>query len=471
MQKFLDSTKALLEFIEKSPTAFHAAANAGRLLEEKGFVRLLEHEKWELEKGGRYYVTRNASSVIAFVVPQQTFSGFEMMCSHTDSPSFKVKENPEMEADKKYTKLNAERYGGMLCAPWFDRPLSVAGRVMAFKDGKIQQILVNVDRDLLMIPNVAIHMNREANDGFKYNAQTDMCPIFGDETAKDTFLSMIAKEAGISKDGLLGMDLFLYNRQKGSIWGSGSEFVSAPRLDDLQCMYASLAGFLAAVREEAEQSDDFELPDVLEGQDGSAEKQSESIVCSCHMPIFCAFDNEETGSVSRQGAASTFLQDTLLRVSEGLGKTQEEYRMALADSFMISCDNAHAVHPNHPEMADPVNRPQMNGGIVIKYNANQKYTTDAVSGAVLKQLCTLADVPYQVYTNRSDMAGGSTLGNISNTQVSLRCVDIGLAQLAMHSPYETAGIKDTWYLERLAEVFYRTDIRCGADDLIIREDY
>lgn len=454
MQKFLDSSKVLLDFIEKSPTGFHAVANASGLLEEKGFVRLLENEKWELEKGGRYYVTRNASSVIAFVVPQQTFSGFEMMCSHTDSPSFKVKEDPEMEADKKYTKLNVERYGGMLCAPWFDRPLSVAGRVMAAKDGKIKQILINVDRDLLMIPNVAIHMNREANDGFKYNAQTDMCPVFGDETAKNTFLSMIAEEAGISKDELLGMDLFLYNRQKGSIWGSGSEFVSAPRLDDLQCMYASLVGFLAAVQEEAEQSDDFEL---LDGQEGSS------------IPVFCAFDNEETGSVSRQGAASTFLQDTLLRISEGLGKTQEEYRMAIADSFMISCDNAHAVHPNHPEMADPVNRPQMNGGIVIKYNANQKYTTDAVSGAVFKQLCSLADVPYQVYTNRSDMAGGSTLGNISNTQVSLRSVDIGLAQLAMHSPYETAGIKDTWYLERLAETFYRTGIRCEADDLMLCE--
>lgn len=468
MQKFLDSSKALLDFIEKSPTGFHAVANASRLLEEKGFVRLMENEKWELEKGGRYYVTRNASSVIAFAVPQEAFSSFGMMCSHTDSPSFKVKENPEMETDKKYTKLNVERYGGMLCAPWFDRPLSVAGRVMALKNGKIKQILINVDRDILMIPNVAIHMNREANDGFKYNAQTDMCPVFGDETAKDTFLSMIAEEAGISKDELLGMDLFLYNRQKGSIWGSSSEFVSAPRLDDLQCMYASLTGFLAAMQETDETYDDFELPDKLEGRNDSAKKQNGSIDFRCCMPIFCAFDNEETGSVSRQGAASTFLQDTLLRISEGLGKTQAEYRMALADSFMISCDNAHAVHPNHPEMADPVNRPQMNGGIVIKYNANQKYTTDAVSGAVFKQLCSLADVPYQVYTNRSDMAGGSTLGNISNTQVSLRSVDIGLAQLAMHSPYETAGVKDTWYLERLAKTFYQTGIQCEADDLVIR---
>lgn len=437
MQKFLDSSKALLDFIEKSPTSFHAVANACRMLDEKGFVRLWENKKWDLEKGGRYYVTRNASSVIAFKVPQQSFSGFAMMCSHTDSPSFKVKENPEMEADKKYTKLNVERYGGMLCAPWFDRPLSVAGRVMAVKDNTIKQILVNVDRDLVMIPNVAIHMNREANDGFKYNAQTDLCPVFGDETAKDTFLRMIAEEAGISKDELLGMDLFLYNRQKGSIWGSGREFVSAPRLDDLQCMYASLAGFLAA------------------GQESSS------------IPVFCAFDNEETGSVSRQGAASTFLQDTLLRISECFGRTQEEYRMAVADSFMISCDNAHAVHPNHSEMADPVNRPQMNGGIVIKYNANQKYTTDAVSGAFFKKLCALADVPYQVYTNRSDIAGGSTLGNISNTQVSLRSVDIGLAQLAMHSPYETAGVKDTWYLERVAEVFYRTGLYSDSDDLIV----
>lgn len=458
MQKFLNSSKALLDFIKRSPTSFHAVSNAGELLEENGFVRLLENEKWELEKGGRYYVTRNASSVIAFAVPQQPFSGFEMMCSHTDSPSFKVKENPEMEADKKYTKLNVERYGGMLCAPWFDRPLSVAGRVMAEQDGRIRQILVNVDRDLLMIPNVAIHMNREANDGFKYNAQTDMCPVFGDETAKDTFLSVIAEAAEISEEELLGMDLFLYNRQKGSIWGNRSEFVSAPRLDDLQCMYASLTGFLAALNECESDSDFASLDD-----DTDSETKN-------HIPVFCAFDNEETGSVSRQGAASTFLQDTLLRINECLGRTQEEYRMAIADSFMISCDNAHAVHPNHPEMADPVNRPQINGGIVIKYNANQKYTTDAVSGAVFKQLCRLADVPYQVYTNRSDIAGGSTLGNISNTQVSLRSVDIGLAQLAMHSPYETAGVKDTWYLEHLAEVFYRTGIRCEAEDLIISEE-
>ncbi len=430
MKDFLNCSRALLDFIEKSPSCFQAVEQAERILADRDFLHLQENKKWELQPGGRYYVTRNASSVIAFTIPEKPFAGFRLMCSHTDSPSFKIKENPEMVSDGKYTKLNVEKYGGMLCAPWFDRPLSVAGRVIAVKNKKIEQILVNMDRDLLMIPNVAIHMNRDANDGIKYNAQTDLCPVFGDETAKDTFAELVAKEAGVNSEDVLGMDLFLYNRQKGSIWGSGSEFVSAPRLDDLQCMYASLMGFLAASEKCEENSD--------------------------HIAVFCAFDNEETGSVSRQGAASTFLQDTLLRINECLGRTQEEYRMALDDSFMISCDNAHAVHPNHPEMADPVNRPKMNGGIVIKYNANQKYTTDAVSGAVFKHLCRLADVPYQVYTNRSDIAGGSTLGNISNTQVSLRCVDIGLAQLAMHSPYETAGIKDTWYLQRLAEVFYRT---------------
>ncbi|MFR8547702.1 MAG: M18 family aminopeptidase [Lachnospiraceae bacterium] len=438
MQKSLESAKGLLDFIEKSPSCFQAVKNTGSMLEQNGFVRLLENKRWELVPGGNYYVTRNASSLIAFRIPEEPFSSFQLMCSHTDSPSFKVKENPEIEADKKYTKLNVEKYGGMLCAPWFDRPLSVAGRVVARKDGSLKQILVNVDRDILMLPNVAIHMNRDANDGMKYNAQTDMCPIFGDETAKGTFVKMIADEAGVLEEELLGMDLFLYNRQKGSIWGSRNEFLSAPRLDDLQCMYASLQGFLAA------------------------EEKDKKHIC-----VFCAFDNEETGSISRQGAASTFLQDTLLRINESLGRSQAEYRAALSDSFMISCDNAHAVHPNHPEMADPVNRPQMNHGIVIKYNANQKYTTDAVSGAVFKQLCALAEVPCQVYTNRSDIAGGSTLGNISNTQVSLRCVDIGLAQLAMHSPYETAGVEDTWYLVQLARVFYQTHVKCEADDLII----
>lgn len=429
-------SEELLHFIESSPSCFHVVSNVSNMLEANGFVRLTENKKWMLEPGGNYYVTRNDSSIIAFRIPEAAFGGFQLICSHTDSPVFKVKENPEMTADKRYTRLNVEKYGGMLCAPWLDRPLSVAGRVMIKSVNGIRQTLVHIDRDLLMIPNVAIHMNRNVNDGYSYNAQVDMCPVFGDASEKDAFLDLIAEQAQTEKDNIIGMDLFLYNRQKGTFWGNQKEFIASPRIDDLQCLFGSLRGFLAAK------------------PGGNA-------------AVFCAFDNEETGSVSRQGAASTFLKDTLIRINDGLGRSREEYLTAVANSFMISADNAHAVHPNHPEMADPVNQPQMNHGIVIKYNANQKYTTDAVSTAVMRSICEKAEVPYQVYTNRSDIAGGSTLGNISNTQVSMRAVDIGLAQLAMHSPYEMAGSKDTFYLKRAVEQFYRTTLSFEEDGAVV----
>lgn len=435
MNKFYEHSKKMMQFIENSPSCFHVVANVGKILEEHGFTALSEQESWDLKQGGKYYVTRNGSSVIAFCIPQEGYQSFQLICSHTDSPTFKIKEEPEMEVDKKYIKLNVERYGGMLCAPWFDRPLSVAGRIMVKDTQGIRSVLVHIDRDLLMIPNLAVHMNREANDGYKYNAQKDMCPVFGDEHAKNRFVKQVAEAAGVEAEQLLGMDLFLYNRQKGTFWGCDNEFIASPRLDDLQCLYAALQGFLAAEP-------------------------------SGNAAVFCAFDNEETGSVSRQGAASTFLKDTLYRISLASGRTQEEHLSAIAGSFMVSADNAHAVHPNHAELSDPVNRPQMNHGIVIKYNAAQKYTTDAISKAVFSTICERAEVPYQTFTNRSDMAGGSTLGNISNTQVSLYAVDIGLAQLAMHSPYEMAGVKDTWYLEEAARVYYSTTIKMSETSRI-----
>ncbi len=437
MDEFYRESEKLLQFIEASPSCFHVVKNVEEQLQAKGFTRLYENEKWELKPGASCYVTRNGSSVIAFRIPEHEFSGFQLTCSHTDSPVFKVKMNPEMETDKKYTKLNVEKYGGMLCAPWFDRPLSVAGRILVSGENGILSRLVNIDRNLLMIPNVAIHMNRNVNDGYAYNAQVDMCPVFGDEQAMNSFGDVIAESAGVEKEQILGMDLFLYNRQKGTFWGCAEEFIASPRLDDLQCMYATLQGFLAA--------------DHVE-----------------NAAVFCAFDNEETGSVSRQGAASTFLRDTLTRINDALGNSYEDYLRLIAGSFMVSADNSHAVHPNHQEMADPVNRPQMNHGIVIKYNANQKYTTDGISAAVFGSLCQRAEVPFQTYTNRSDIAGGSTLGNISNTQVSLRCVDIGLPQLAMHSPYEMAGRKDTLYLKRAVEMFYKTMLQISGDEIVLR---
>lgn len=424
MNMYRKTTEELLEFLEKSPTPFHAVRLMEDLLRANGYEACPEDSRWTLQKGGRYYVTRNGSALIAFAIPENDIDGYRILASHSDSPTFKIKENPEITVDDRYVKLNVERYGGMLCAPWFDRPLSVAGRVIVKEKDSFVSRLVDVDRDLVMIPNLAIHMNREANDGYKYNAQKDLLPLYGDITAKDTFLKTIAEAVGVKPEDILGHDLFLYNRQKGSIWGAHEEFVSCGRLDDLQCAFASLKGFLAGAKTQS-------------------------------LAVHCVLDNEEVGSGTKQGAASTFLRDTLSRISAALGFTEEERLIQLARSFMISADNAHAVHPNYTDKADPTNRPYLNGGIVMKFNANQKYCTDGISAAMFRALCQEAEVPVQTFTNRSDMAGGSTLGNISNTQVALHTVDIGLPQLAMHSPYETAGVKDTQYLIQAAEKFFR----------------
>ncbi len=413
----------MLDFIDAAPTAFHVVEGIRTELVKRNFTELKETDEWKLTPGN-YFVTRNDSAVISFKIPKKSFKGFHMIASHSDSPSFKIKENPEMEAAGAYIKLNVEKYGGMLCAPWFDRPLSVAGRVVVNKGGKMETKLVNIDRDLVMLPSLAIHMNREANDGCKYNAQKDMLPIFGDRKAADKFFSLIADAAGVKREDILSHDLFLYNRVKPTVWGADGEYIASSRLDDQECVYCSFAGFL-----EAKPKD--------------------------YVAMHLVFDNEEVGSTTKQGAASSFLKDTLERINEALGRNRQQYLAAIADSFMISADNAHAIHPNYAEKADPVNAPVMNGGIVIKYNANHKYTTDAVSAAYFKLLCKEAKVPFQVFTNRSDMPGGSTLGNISTTQVSVNTVDIGLAQLAMHSPYESAGSKDPEYLAKVSEVFYK----------------
>ena len=417
------TAKKLLKFIQKSPTAFQAVEEMSQRLQKEGFKELKEEKHWDLKAGGNYFVTRNHSAVIAFSIPKKPAWKFHIMASHSDSPALKIKENPEMEVEKAYIKLNVERYGGMLLAPWFDRPLSVAGRLIVRKNGEIQEKLVAVDKDLLVIPNLAIHMNREVNDGYKYNVQKDMLPLYSDYDGKGSFMKLMAAEADVAEEDILGHDLFLYDRTPGTVWGANEEFISAPRLDDIQCAFASLEGFLRGERKES-------------------------------IAVHCVLDNEEVGSTTKQGAASTFLKDTLMRINMGLGRTQEEYLMTLADSFMVSADNAHALHPNHTDKTDPVNRPVLNGGIVIKYDANQKYCTDGVSAAIFKDICDRAEVPYQIFVNRSDMAGGSTLGNISNTQVPMKTVDIGLAQLAMHSVYETTGAKDTESLAKAAAVLF-----------------
>lgn len=420
---YIETTEKLLDFIEKSPTAFQAVDEMQKRLTENGFEVLSEKEYWKLIPGGKYLVTRNNSALIAFCIPEKESRVFHIMASHSDSPSFKIKENPEIKVDNSYVKLNVEKYGGMLMAPWFDRPLSVAGRVIIRRNGGLKEKLINIKRDLVMIPNLAIHMNREANNGVSYNPQKDLQPLFAVGNTDRTLLEIIAEQTGVKKEDIISHDLFLYNRMPGTIWGVDKEFVSSARLDDLQCAFASMEGLLRAQNHES-------------------------------IAVHCVMDNEEVGSGTKQGAASTFLKDTLLRINMGLGRTYEEYLMTLAGSFMVSADNAHALHPNYTDKTDPTNHPVLNKGIVIKFNANQKYCTDAVSAAIFKELCTKAGVPYQTFVNRSDIAGGSTLGNISNTQVPMNTVDIGLPQLAMHSPYETAGVKDTEYLVRAAEELF-----------------
>lgn len=427
MDKYVEASRRLIDFLDSNPSPFHVVNALSKMYEKAGFKRLCEKDKFDVVKGGDYYVTRNNSAIIAFRVPKADFKGFNITSAHSDSPTFKIKANAEINVEKNFVKLNVEKYGGMLMAPWFDRPLGVAGRVMVKNGKKIEEKLFHIDRDIVMMPNLAIHMNREANEGYKYNAQNDTQPIFAEIGSNVTLYDIVAKELGISKEDILDTDLFLSNRVKGTLWGAKNEFIAAGRLDDLQCVFAGAESIVEA-------------------------KNKNNII------VHCVFDNEEVGSGTKQGAASTFLKDVLVRVNKALGGDEESYLRAVARSFMVSADNAHSVHPNYTEKADPCNRPVVNKGVVIKYNANQKYTTDAVSGAVFREICAEAKVPVQTFVNRSDAAGGSTLGNISNTQVSLNAVDIGMAQWAMHSPYESGGVKDTYFLEEAMKQFFKTDI-------------
>ena len=410
----MDRLEQFLNFAEQSPTAFHAAANFRETLREKGFRELKETDPWLADAGGRYYVTRNDSAIIAFEVPETGFSPFRIVAAHGDSPAFKLKEIFE-DAGEHYVRLNVEKYGGMIMSSWLDRPLSVAGR-LAVREGDGAGVrLVNLDRDAVLIPNQPIHFNREVNDGYKYDPQVDLLPLYGDGNAKGGLMKEIAEAAGVREEDILGHDLFLCSRERASVWGAGDAFFSCARIDDLECAWAAVTAL--------------------------TESTARDTVNVC-----AVFDNEEVGSATRQGADSSFLYDTLTRLGFALGASDGEIRAAAAGGFMVSADNAHAVHPNHPEKFDKQNRAYMNEGVVIKHNANRKYTTDAVSSARFTLICERAGVPVQHFVNRSDLPGGSTLGNISNTHVSMDTVDIGLAQLAMHSAYETAGTKDLEYL-------------------------
>ena len=414
----------LMGFLDQAHSVFHAVNGLAKTLENAGYTRLHETDRWELVPGGKYYLTRGGAAVMAFRVPCGDPKGFLLSARHADRPTFKVKENAELVGA--YTKLAVERYGGMLIAPWLDRPLSVAGRVMVETENGIESRLVDIDRDLLLIPNVAIHMNRSANEGYKWNPAVDTLPLLGGKDAKGKFQTLLEEAAG---GKILGHDLFLYVRQKSVVWGMDEEFISSPALDDLECAWGCTQGFLNA-------------------------RESENI------PVLCVFDSEEVGSASVQGAASDLLENLLERIC---GSLKLDLKQMLASSFMVSADNAHAMHPNHPELADPTNAPVVNGGIVLKFNANQRYTTDGITAAVFRKICRKAEVPVQTYCNRADIPGGSTLGNISLAHVSVPTVDIGLPQLAMHSCYETAGVKDAISLEEAMAFYYGSRLVRIAD--------
>lgn len=407
--------KDLMRFLDTSHSVYHAVTALTEELEKQGYTPLQEQEDWILTPGGKYYLTRGGSALIAFRIPAVDPKGFLFSTSHSDRPTFKLKENGELTG--RYTRLSTEKYGGMLMGTWLDRPLSVAGRVLVETENGIQSRLVDIDRDLLLIPNVAIHMNRKANEGYSWNPAVDTLPLVGGEDAKGK-LEMLLEEAAGGK--ILGHDLYLYVRQNATVWGVDEEYISAAALDDLLCAWCCTQGFL----------------------------RSEE---STHIPVLCVFDSEEVGSCSVQGAASRFLQSTVSGICDAL---QLKERKLLSNSFMLSADNAHAVHPNHPEYADANNAPVVGGGIVLKFNANLRYTTDGFSAAVLRSVCKKADVPVQTYYNRADLPGGSTLGCISLSQVSVPSADIGLAQLAMHSCYETAGVKDALYLQKAMQAYY-----------------
>ncbi len=427
-QKYIDFTGGLLEFIRKSPTSFNATDTITAILRENGFEQVPESVvSWDVQKGGKYFVTRNQSSVIAFAVPWHFRDSFMICASHSDSPTYRLKAESEDIAFGTYLRLDVEGYGGMIASTWLDIPLSIAGRAVVRTDRGVESRIIKVDRDLLLIPNVDIHQNRKLNDGYVYNAAVDMMPLFGEADSKGALRKIIADEAGCSEEDLVSFDMFLYNRTPGTVWGADREFFSSPRIDNLMCAYSSLMGFIEAA----------------DGMTGGS------------IPVFACFDNEETGNMTKQGAASTFLRDSLSRICEDLGA---DLRSSLTSSFMLSCDNGHAVHPNHPELSDKLNGPKINGGVVIKFNAAQKYASDAVSCGIFSEICRSAGIPTQNQANRSDLPGGGTLGAVATTKVTLNTVDIGLAQVAMHSSYETAGTKDALYMKDAVKAFCRTVI-------------
>ncbi len=420
----------LLEFTYKSPTAFHAVNNMSESLLNNDFMELLESEKWELENGGRYFLRKNDSALIAFYVGSTDVAnnGFNIVGTHCDTPGFRIKPKPEILSEASYLRLNTEVYGGPILNTWMDRPLSVAGRlaVRSERPLKPDTLLINIERPLLIIPNLAIHQNREVNKGVELNAQNDTLPVLSvieKNFEKEAFLiNLVAQEAGISVDDILDFDLFLYEYDKGTLVGANEELISSARIDNLASCHAGLLGII---------------------EEGG----------SCINVLAC-FDNEEVGSLTKQGAASPLLSTSLERICLSLGKTRDEFFRALANSFIISADGAHAVHPAQGGKSDPEIKPVVNGGPAIKVSANQSYTSDAYSIGAIKQLLEESQIPYQYFVNRSDTRGGSTIGPISSSHVNINSIDLGLPMLAMHSIRELCGVDDYFYISKLIKRFY-----------------
>ena len=417
-------TENFVKFINSAHSAYHAVDALRWQLEQAGYTPLDEGKPWELTPGGKYYLIRGGSALIAFRVPKAAPKGFLFSAAHSDRPAFKLKENGELTG--KYTRVATELYGGAILSSWLDRPLSVAGRVLVESEQGAKSRLVDMDRDLLLIPNVAIHMNRKVNEGYAWNVAVDTLPLAGGEGAKDKLFGLLEQQAG---GKILGHDLYLYVRQNASVWGIDEEYISAQALDDLACVWCCAQGFLNA--------DETDM-----------------------IPVLCVFDSEEVGSCSKQGAASGFLAAAVSRISKAINADQAQL---LHCSFMLSADNAHGLHPNHPEFSDANNAPVLNGGVVLKFNANLRYATDGASAAVLRKVCEKAGVPVQTYYNRADLPGGSTLGSLSLAQVAVPTADIGIAQLAMHSCYETAGVKDIAHLQAAMQAYYGSSLQADAD--------
>ena len=427
----------LVDFLRACPSMFHTAAAIRARLDAAGFAYLPEGEAWRMEPGGRYYTVRNNSSVVALKVGATLDSyHFQLAAAHGDSPTYKVKAVPELEGPGESLRLDVEAYGGMIDHTWLDRPLGVAGRVLVRDGARVESRLVSVADDVCLIPSVAVHLERGSGLEPRLNRARDLCPLFSaGELSRGAFDEMVAEAAGCAPADVLARDLFLVAHEEPRVWGRAREFVSGGRLDDLQCAYVALEAFLATDNPH-------------------------------DVSVYACFDNEEVGSGTKQGALSTLLADTLRRANAALGHTEEDYCRALAGSMLVSCDNAHAVHPSHPEKMDEANRCYLNRGLVIKEAANQHYCTDAFSRAVLVALLDRAGVPYQSFANRSDVAGGSTLGNLSNAQVSVHAVDVGLPQLAMHSVFETAGARDVELGVAALTAFYGANLRIDGADAV-----